>query len=517
MPGAGDSLTGARRSATGSPRRSRPASRRSSSGSTPIPPACGPTPREATGEQRERLAVALVDTRRRRAARPSPAPAAAEAAAAVLVHCRALIDAAGPACVAVKPQLACFERLGAAGWLALEATCEHARAAGLLVLADGKRGDVPVTAAAYAQALVGSTPTPFGAVAGLGADAFTANPLLGRDALEPLVEGARAAGAGVVRARAHLQPGRRRRAGPAARHRRAAVGAPRGARRRARRGGAAGLADVGAVTGATVPEHLARMRELMPRTPFLLPGVGAQGGDVRDARARVRRRAAPAGSSPPRARSPTPTSSTAARPPTPRARRPSACAGWRGRSPDAGVSSLPMARRSPARLLAPLALVGFVVALLVVVNGATRRTTARGDERRRARPRRATATPTRRREGAQARAGPTRQAGRHAVGDRGEDGRAAVADRRSSTPSSTTRRCPSGRSSSCASEPPAVLAAAAAPPCWRSRSPPRRRAPPTRRRRRLGAERDRGRGLDRRRRLRQGSPTAGARSPRRRS
>ena len=42
------------------------------------------------------------------------------------------------------------------------------------------------------------------------------------------------------------------------------------------------LADVGAVTGATVPEHLARMRELMPRTPFLLPGVGAQGGDVRD-------------------------------------------------------------------------------------------------------------------------------------------------------------------------------------------------------------------------------------------
>jgi orotidine-5'-phosphate decarboxylase len=40
------------------------------------------------------------------------------------------------------------------------------------------------------------------------------------------------------------------------------------------------LADVGAVTGATRPEHLARMRELMPRTPFLLPGVGAQGGVV---------------------------------------------------------------------------------------------------------------------------------------------------------------------------------------------------------------------------------------------
>ena len=41
-----------------------------------------------------------------------------------------------------------------------------------------------------------------------------------------------------------------------------------------------GLSDVGAVTGATVPGHLARLRELMPRTPFLLPGIGAQGGDV---------------------------------------------------------------------------------------------------------------------------------------------------------------------------------------------------------------------------------------------
>ena len=65
------------------------------------------------------------------------------------------------------------------------------------MIADGKRGDVPVTAAAYAQALVGETPTPWGPVAGLGADAFTANPLLGGDALEPLVAAAEAAGAGV--------------------------------------------------------------------------------------------------------------------------------------------------------------------------------------------------------------------------------------------------------------------------------------------------------------------------------
>ncbi|MEY2513761.1 MAG: orotidine-5-phosphate decarboxylase, partial [bacterium] len=128
---------------------------------------------------------------------PAGGSPAHRAAAAVQAHCIALIDAAGPACVAVKPQFACFERLGADGWAALRATIEHARAAGLLVIADAKRGDIDVSAAAYAQALVGATPTPFGAVDGLGVDAFTANPLLGVDSLEPLVEGARAAGAGV--------------------------------------------------------------------------------------------------------------------------------------------------------------------------------------------------------------------------------------------------------------------------------------------------------------------------------
>ena len=96
----------------------------------------------------------------------------------------------------MKLQLACFERLGWPGGGRLEEVADHARGAGLLVVADGKRGDVPHTAAVYAQALLGSTETPWGTVTGLGADAVTANPLLGRDSLEPIVEGARA-GAGV--------------------------------------------------------------------------------------------------------------------------------------------------------------------------------------------------------------------------------------------------------------------------------------------------------------------------------
>lgn len=213
-------------------------------------------------------------------AAPTGGSAAERAAAAVAAQCAALIAAAGPACVAAKPQLACFERLGPPGWAALGVTVQRARAAGLLVLADGKRGDVPVTAAAYAQALVGATPTPFGDVAGLGADAFTASPLLGRDALAPFLDGARAVGAGVFLLVRTSNAG----AGDV-QDLPGSDGTPlweRLAALVAELGEGDPLADVGAVAGATAPEHLARMRELMPRAPFLLPGVGAQGGRVED-------------------------------------------------------------------------------------------------------------------------------------------------------------------------------------------------------------------------------------------
>jgi orotidine-5'-phosphate decarboxylase len=215
-----------------------------------------------------------------RAATPAPEAPADLAAAATLAHCVALIDAAGPACVAVKPQIACFERLGAGGWLVLEAVAAHARAHGLLVIADGKRGDVPVTATAYAQALLTEVASPFGTVSGLRADALTVNPLLGRDALEPLVTAARATGAGLFLLVRTSNPGAGDvmdlplQDGRPLWERLAALARELGD------GAGDGLADVGAVTGATAPEHLARMRDLMPRTPFLLPGVGAQGGDV---------------------------------------------------------------------------------------------------------------------------------------------------------------------------------------------------------------------------------------------
>ena len=213
------------------------------------------------------------------AAAPADGSPAERAAVAVAAHCAAAIDAAGPACVAVKPQLACFERLGAHGWRVLELTVEYAHAKGLLVLADAKRGDIDVSAAAYAQALAGETPTPFGTVPGLGVDAYTASPYMGRDSLRAL----RAARAGMFVLVRTSNPG------AADVEDLGTDGGERVWERVARLvdglgepGRTSGLHDVGAVVGATAPEHLARARELMPHTPFLLPGVGAQGGRVED-------------------------------------------------------------------------------------------------------------------------------------------------------------------------------------------------------------------------------------------
>jgi orotidine-5'-phosphate decarboxylase len=209
----------------------------------------------------------------------SPADRAGRAMA---VHCRLLIEAVAEQCVAIKPQVACFERLGAAGWVALRETVAAAKEHGLLVICDAKRGDIDVTARAYAQAYFGDTPTPFGAVAGLQADAMTVNPLLGTDSMLPLLTAAREREAGLFVLVRTSNPGAAEiqelelADGGTVSGRLAGLVAALGAQRT----GPCGISDVGAVTGATAPQRLASLREAMPHAPFLLPGVGAQGGDI---------------------------------------------------------------------------------------------------------------------------------------------------------------------------------------------------------------------------------------------
>jgi orotidine-5'-phosphate decarboxylase len=303
------------------------------------------------------------------------------AAAAVLAHCLAVVDAVAPAVVAVKPQVACFERLGRPGRAVLEAVCEHAQNLGLLVLADAKRGDIDVTARAYAETYLGSTQSPFGTLEGLGADAMTAAPYMGEDTLRPLMEVARPHGRGIfvlVRTSnpgaADLEDLETTAGGPVWAHvarivdrlgREAPATAEVGA------AGQGTLADVGAVVGATAPEHVAQLRELMPRTPFLLPGWAPRAAGSRTSRPRGRP-AAPAAWSPRRAPSSTPTRAERGRREPPRGRRPSACATPPGRWVDPFSLPAPYPRPlmlagNPARLLAPLALVAAALAIYLVV------------------------------------------------------------------------------------------------------------------------------------------------------
>jgi orotidine-5'-phosphate decarboxylase len=173
--------------------------------------------------------------------------------------------------------VACFERLGAGGWAALSEVIAAAQAAGLLVIADAKRGDVPHIAGVYAEGMLGDSG------AGLRADALTINPLMGGDVVDAFLDVAGPAGAGLFALVRTSNPGARdlldRDSGGRPLYERLAELVASRAHPLA---GESGLSGMGAVVGATEPGPLARLRELMPSTIFLMPGVGAQGGAVAD-------------------------------------------------------------------------------------------------------------------------------------------------------------------------------------------------------------------------------------------
>ena len=189
--------------------------------------------------------------------------------------CCGLIDAVAPHAVAVKPQLAFFEALGPAGMAAFDQACTYARRAGLLVIADGKRGDIGSTARAYADAYLEGEPP--------RADALTVNPWLGRDSIEPFLGAVRRGGVGIFvivrtsNASGDLQDAVLKDGRPMWHYVAGLVdewgeGTV----------GDVGLNSVGAVIGATHPRAVAEARRLMPRSILLLPGVGAQGGAISD-------------------------------------------------------------------------------------------------------------------------------------------------------------------------------------------------------------------------------------------
>ena len=194
--------------------------------------------------------------------------------------CSGIIDAVAPYVVAVKPQLAFFEALGLEGLAACEEVCSYARSAGLLVILDGKRGDIGSTARAYAAAYLepraeGEEPA---------ADALTVNPYLGRDSVEPYLAACRRHGRGIFCVVKTSNVGGAEVQDLALSDGRQVWQHVGGlvAEWGAELVGERGLSSVGAVIGATHPRAVSEARRLLPQSILLLPGVGAQGATPAD-------------------------------------------------------------------------------------------------------------------------------------------------------------------------------------------------------------------------------------------
>jgi orotidine-5'-phosphate decarboxylase len=183
---------------------------------------------------------------------------------------RAIVDATADLVCAYKPNMAFYEALGMEGLRALEGTVDHIRKAApnAFILGDAKRGDIGSTAPAYAKAMFQVW----------GFDAVTVNAWGGHDGLEPFLEDpARGVfiwcrgsnpGSADLQDLTVITPD-----GPMPLYQRLARSADGWNRN----------GNIGLVMGATNPDQLADVRSLCPDMPLLVPGVGAQGGDLEDA------------------------------------------------------------------------------------------------------------------------------------------------------------------------------------------------------------------------------------------
>ncbi len=234
----------------------------------------------------ERLPPQIVDDAFSRS--DNPAQAAADAFLEFGVR---VIDAVAEIVPVVKIQIAFYEMLGWQGIRAYQQTIAHARARGLLVIGDAKRGDIGSTSEAYARGHLGTVSLAEREVDIWQEDAITVNPFLGTDAVQPFIDQATANGRGIFVLVRTSNPSSIDLQDlvcddlPIYAH----VG------RLVDRWGSDALGEcgyscVGAVVGATFPGSIDELRQIIPNAWFLLPGLGAQGAGPKDVEAAFDRR-----------------------------------------------------------------------------------------------------------------------------------------------------------------------------------------------------------------------------------
>ena len=211
-------------------------------------------------------------------------PTRKAAAEAIYTFNCGLMDALSDIVPAVKPQAAYYENLGWEGMEMLERTIRYAKEKGFFVIADIKRGDIGSTATAYAEGWLGKTTVGAEKLPGFDADCVTVNGYMGSDAVKPFLT--------VAEEEDKCLFVLVRTSNPSAVELQDMVAGDRVVYTvmaelverwgKDTQGSKYGFSRVGAVTGATYPSDLRRLRKQMPNTFFLVPGYGAQGGTAED-------------------------------------------------------------------------------------------------------------------------------------------------------------------------------------------------------------------------------------------
>ena len=204
------------------------------------------------------------------------------AAEAIWQFNKEIVDATADLIPAVKPQIAMYEQFGIEGLKAYDKTVKYCQQKGLIVIGDIKRGDIGSTSTAYAVGHIGKVQVGSASFSGFNTEYITVNPYLGTDGVKPFVEVCKENDRGIFVLVKTSNPS------SGEFQDRLIDGRPlyELVAEKVVEWGEASMdgaySNVGAVVGATYPEMSRILRKLMPRTYFLVPGYGAQGGTAED-------------------------------------------------------------------------------------------------------------------------------------------------------------------------------------------------------------------------------------------